>query len=256
MEGRNGSCAIGIPSYANSSFNVEQRPFPSAPPLTQATTPTTRQRRPSATAIDAFRYFLAFAMLATAVVFLILLFGFTQCPKFGLTSLSVSKFNISGSEITAEWDVEFRVRNPNRVWTYWFDHPIVSVYYRDQLVSELELFPQIMLPKKTTKSYVGKTVAVGKRIEDREVAEAILRDWSEKGVVAFTTKLVKTDNNFTSLEVRCVDVAVGFSSSRQEGTMLLQIYNNNNSNNHSDYHLQQAFTRCSTYVKYDNTRTI
>ncbi|OMO71987.1 hypothetical protein CCACVL1_18005 [Corchorus capsularis] len=33
-------------------------------------------------------------------------------PEFGLNSLSVSQFNISGSEITANWDVGFVAKKP------------------------------------------------------------------------------------------------------------------------------------------------
>ncbi|OMO68306.1 hypothetical protein COLO4_29763 [Corchorus olitorius] len=240
-----GSYAIGIPLYpatstaANASINAEQ---PSAPPLTQ---PTTRQRHLSATAIAAYMLmFLASALCVASVVLLVLLFVFTQSPKFGLTSVSVSKFNISsGSEITAEWEVGFLVRNPNPVWRHWFDHPVVSVYYRDQLVSELESFPQVKIPRKTTQSYMGKTVALGKRIEDREVAEAMARDWSEKGVVAFTIRLLETNYDYTNMKVTCGDVEVGFSRSKpQEGTMLLQQSNDS-----------EAFTRCSTYVLYQNS---
>ncbi|OMO82053.1 hypothetical protein CCACVL1_12095 [Corchorus capsularis] len=165
--GRNGSyAAIGIPLYANSTFNVEQqRPLPSAPPL--ITQPTTRQRRclsATATAIAGYMLiFLASALFVASVLLLVLFFVFTQSPEFALTSVSVPKFNISseGSEITAEWEVGFLVRNPNPVWCHWFDHPVVSVYYRDQLVSELESFPQVKISRKTTKSYVGKTVALG-----------------------------------------------------------------------------------------------
>ncbi|OMO88763.1 hypothetical protein CCACVL1_08219 [Corchorus capsularis] len=33
-------------------------------------------------------------------------------PKFGLNSLSVTNLNISGSEITGIWDVEFLAKKP------------------------------------------------------------------------------------------------------------------------------------------------
>ncbi|OMO82186.1 hypothetical protein CCACVL1_12040 [Corchorus capsularis] len=174
--GKNGSYVMGFPLYpatTNAASDEQRRGFPSAPPLTANNTaapPLCNRHRSS--------------------------------PEFGLTSVSVSKFNISeGSEITAEWEVGFLVRNPNPVWLHWFDHPVVSVYYRDQLVSELGSFPQVKIPRNTTKSYVGKTVAVGKRIEDREVAEAMARDWSEQGVVAFTIRLLQIDHSYTNLKV-------------------------------------------------------
>ncbi|OMO59219.1 hypothetical protein CCACVL1_24992 [Corchorus capsularis] len=103
---------------------------------------------------------------------------------------------------------------------------------------------------KTTKAYMGKTVALGKRIEDREVAEAMERDCSERGVVAFTIRLLQTVRSYTNFNVTCGDVQVGFSGSRrQEGTMPVL---NSNTNDSSD---QRAFTRCSTYVMYQNSIT-
>ncbi|OMO72447.1 late embryogenesis abundant hydroxyproline-rich glycoprotein [Corchorus capsularis] len=117
-----------------------------------------------------------------------------------------SDFSISGSEITANWDAEFLIRN-NRGPTL-YQYLLLSVYYKDQPISKAVLGQQFhLLPKSMGSNYVAHTVALSKRIENQVVADAIARDYWSQGAVAFTVRLLHdNDRPVRFLNVTCADV--------------------------------------------------
>ncbi|KAK6243965.1 hypothetical protein QUC31_010374 [Theobroma cacao] len=253
MEERSSSsCAIGVPVYAATAPGLPADVRVQAPPLPRLlfsetrVTANTDHRIPNDQRSKKSIFLLVLASLTTVIAFHIsvrTLFRPSR-PKFGLYSLSVSRFNISGSgEITADWDVGFLARNPNGVlWsTYSCNRALVSVYYKNQLLSE-GVFPEIRLPSKETKSYTAKAVALGKRIDDSQVADDIASDWSQ-GVVAFTVRLLDASegSGINNVNVTCSDIKVAFSNhSSSQGTMLV---GPQGSPNNTD---RQAITRCSS----------
>ncbi|OMP01459.1 hypothetical protein COLO4_11844 [Corchorus olitorius] len=226
MEEKNSSYAIGIPaSYAAvRGYNVavqDQAPAPAADPA-PAPAPA-----PSLADFCRFMFFMSFlALCGFGVIFIS-----SPNPKFGVKSLSVSDFKISGSDLTANWDVEFVVRNSRAGTCY--EHLLVCVLYKDQLISEVVLAPQLqLLPKSMGSNYVAKTVALSKRIENRFVADAIARDYWSQGAVAFTVRLFQDVNIGHNVHVICSDIKVGFSNHSTHGILLI-----------TDQ--QAAFTLCS-----------
>ncbi|OMO92412.1 hypothetical protein COLO4_17590 [Corchorus olitorius] len=164
-------------------------------------------------------------------------------PKFGLNSLSVSNLNISGSEITGIWDVEFLAKSPDFLYANNYPQPSLSVYYKNQQLLLEEYLPGIHVPKKTTISYRVNALTMATSIQDKAVADALANDWSQQKVVAFTVKLRSNLNRLT-VSVVCARIKVGFSSSSQGTGTLLQ-------DSSADTH-RQAFTRCSTDYYYHN----
>ncbi|OMO72448.1 hypothetical protein CCACVL1_17798 [Corchorus capsularis] len=232
MEEKNSSYAIGIPaSYAavrgyNVTVQDDQAPDSAADPA-PAPAPAPA---PSLADFFMFMFFISFVTLCGFG----LIFFTSPNPKFGLKSLSVSDFKISGSEITANWDAEFLVRNSRAGTCY--EHLLVCVFYKDKLISDVVLAPQLdLLPKSMGSNYVAKTVALSKRIENRFVADAIARDYWSQGAVAFTVRLLH-DVRGQYVNVICSDIKVGFSNHSSHATLLITN--------------QQAFTLCSTHLTH------
>ncbi|KAK8620696.1 hypothetical protein V6N13_067162 [Hibiscus sabdariffa] len=169
-------------------------------------------------------------------------------PEFGLNSLSVSSFNISGSQITAVWEVDFFSTKASDCWYY--DNTVVSVFYQDRLLSETH--PPRVEVSMVTESFTAYVVALAKGIEDPRVVNDIARDWSVSGVVAFTVRLFGASyvrcGGFRVIEsvliVTCPDIKVGFSDrSSSHGTMVVQ----HSPNITRD---EEAVNRCSTWLDY------
>ncbi|OMO74924.1 hypothetical protein CCACVL1_16406 [Corchorus capsularis] len=246
MEGRNRSsesCAIGIPA--------EQQPRPHQ--LPNSTAPVYRNEEEAARARCRYLCLLCVAIIVIIIVFVFrILFAINKWnnPKFGLNSLSVSNFNISGSEISGIWDVEFLAKSPDFLFTNNYPHPTLAVYYQNQQLLLGKKLPRIHLPRKKTISYRVNALAMATSIQDKGVADAIANEWSQQKVVAFTVTLqpISPHNGHRWIvNVVCAHVKVGFSSnstsSSSQGTLLPES-SANNKNTH-----RQAFTRCSnTYL--------
>ncbi|OMO74816.1 hypothetical protein CCACVL1_16453 [Corchorus capsularis] len=172
-------------------------------------------------------------------------------PRFGLNSLSVSNLNISGPEVTGIWDVEFLAKSPDFLHANNYFHPALSVYYKNQQLLLEEYLPRIHVPKKTTISYRVNALAMATSIQDKAVADAIAKDWSQQKLVSFTVKLRSTNEIGLIVKVVCARIKVGFSSnstsSSSQGTLLPESSANT---------YRQAFTRCSTgyHVKIPHLR--
>ncbi|OMO72485.1 hypothetical protein CCACVL1_17772 [Corchorus capsularis] len=209
MEQRNrSSAAIGLPSYFVTATTTDNIIVRVERPL------TTRESR-----CIALCPILVFVPLLTSIV----IFGIHNYPKFGLKSLSVSDFNISGSEITGNWNAEFLVRNPD-FDIYWYDNPVFSVLYKNRMLSAVTMDQEIYLESRSkTKSFVSNgSITLSRRIvDDNQVADSIARDyWSQGGVVAFTVRLLYADGK-KALNVTCGDVKVIFSNHSSHGTLML-----------------------------------
>ncbi|OMO74923.1 hypothetical protein CCACVL1_16405 [Corchorus capsularis] len=200
-------------------------------------------------ALIALLAFLGIVTGITGIIYAILgIINFGNNPKFGLNSLTVTNLNISRSEITGIWDVEFLAKSPDFLYTNNYPHPTLAVYYQNQQLLSEEYLPRIHVPKKTTISYRVNALAMATSIEDKGVADAIANEWSQQKAVAFTVTLQATpspsnENGLITVNVVCAGIKVGFSSSSSQGTLLQE------SSANKDTH-RQAFTRCSNnYVK-------
>ncbi|OMP01460.1 hypothetical protein COLO4_11845 [Corchorus olitorius] len=253
MEEKNSSYVIGIPaSFAavrghNVAAAQDQVPDSAAGDGAPAPAPASAagdgapdpdsaagDGAPAPASASAFRIY-TLLILIVALDVIALGFFLSPNPEFGLKCLSVSEFNISGSEITANWDAEFLIRN-NRGPTL-YRYLLLSVFYKDQPISEAVLGqPFRLLPKTMGSNYIAHTVALSKRIENQVVADAIARDWSQ-GVLAFTVRLLHdNDRPVRFLNVTCADVKVGFSNHSTHGTSM--------------FTNQQVFSLCSTQIGF------
>ncbi|CAL9025429.1 unnamed protein product [Prunus brigantina] len=71
-----------------------------------------------------------------------------QAPVVELTALTIHKFNVSETNLTAEWDVKLKIGNPNLVSHIWFDRLEGFVLYEDRTMA-IEQVEPFGLPMKT-----------------------------------------------------------------------------------------------------------
>ncbi|PQQ10030.1 uncharacterized protein Pyn_06461 [Prunus yedoensis var. nudiflora] len=71
-----------------------------------------------------------------------------QAPVVELTGLTIHKFNVSETNLTAEWDVKLKIGNPNLVSQIWFDRLEGFVLYEDRTLA-IEQVEPFGLPMKT-----------------------------------------------------------------------------------------------------------
>ncbi|KAL0338710.1 UNVERIFIED_CONTAM: hypothetical protein Sangu_1393100 [Sesamum angustifolium] len=76
-------------------------------------------------------------MMSLAMWFL---FG-TNIPEFGVTSLKVSNFTVTDTNLTGEWNVDFSVHNTNRELAIHFDMITSSIFYKETLLGFLHCRP-------------------------------------------------------------------------------------------------------------------
>ncbi|KAK4396598.1 hypothetical protein Sango_1496400 [Sesamum angolense] len=76
-------------------------------------------------------------MMSLAMWFL---FG-TNIPEFGVTSLKVSNFTVTDTNLTGEWNVDFSVHNTNRELAIHFDMITSSIFYKETLLGVSSLQP-------------------------------------------------------------------------------------------------------------------
>lgn len=115
-------------------------------------------------------------------------------PKVQVGSISVSSFNVSECQITADWNIEFHITSK---WIENYDHLEVFVYCKDEFISGIVLGPVQLRPSKP-KLLQANVIASSKKIR-RSVANAILSD-NKHGSAAFDVQLsftVKGANRVT-----------------------------------------------------------
>ncbi|TKY67027.1 hypothetical protein E2542_SST09918 [Spatholobus suberectus] len=153
-------------------------------------------------------------------------------PGFGVTSLSVTNFTVSGSRVRGRYEVGLNITNPNKIQTQVVLRRVGVLVLHDQEWRSVVVAVQprtVFLEKKTNMS-----VKVDLEVRDsrkKVVPEVdLVNDW-KKGVVNFNVVL-SVEVRFEAgilpskdklLCVRCMDLDVGFLSPRKDTGKLLGI---------------------------------
>lgn len=157
-------------------------------------------------------------------------------PGFGVTSLSVTNFNVSDSQVRGRYEVVLTVTNPNKIKTEVVLHR-AAMLYGQEWNSVAEVQQQSVFVEKLT----NKSVKVDLEVKDRHekvVPEVLVKDWN-KGVVNFNVVLnvmVRFQAGIWPskdklLEVRCKDLDVEFFSPTKDTGKLLGIGKHCNTQN-------------------------
>ncbi|XP_043691529.1 NDR1/HIN1-like protein 10 [Telopea speciosissima] len=167
---------------------------------------------------------IALVVIIGCITFITWLVLRPRVPEFQLDSASVSSFNVSSSDLTANWDLAFTVRNPNKKLIVFYDSFDGYVFYGRAQLAETSL-PPFYQGKRNQTTVQAKFAAASTYVNDY-VASSIAADRSQ-GAVSFNVRLV-TWVRFKSglwrtrrhwMSVLCRNVRVSFSSNSRVGSL-------------------------------------
>ncbi|KAK9279297.1 hypothetical protein L1049_012976 [Liquidambar formosana] len=151
-----------------------------------------------------------------------------KSPVFRLNSASLSSFNLFvDSQITANWNVTFYVRNPNRWASIAYDVTQASVFYEDQLLSAGTISPFQQGRREQTLVTTASLDAKSVHVDDWVKTFILDNLTSAGGVLDFNVKveaLVRLHPGTLSeargrVTVSC-NVKIQFSPDTTSGTMV------------------------------------
>ncbi|MFQ6638334.1 hypothetical protein Gotur_016554 [Gossypium turneri] len=92
-----------------------------------------------------------FRLFIIAMAILLFIFGITllifwlvlrpHLPDFSIQSLSLSNFNASNQRVTATWNAQFQVSNPNKKLSITYADVVSSVFHKDYFLTETRIVP-------------------------------------------------------------------------------------------------------------------
>ncbi|XP_058109094.1 NDR1/HIN1-like protein 10 [Magnolia sinica] len=171
---------------------------------------------------------IAVFIIIGAIIFIFWLVLRPRLPEFTVRSVSVSRFNISSSQLTANWDISLSALNTNTKMAIYYDRVEASVFYGSDLLSETTLAP-FYQGKRNLTTVRATLAAVSEYVRDGVVRD-LSEDRARRGSVNFHVKLLawvrfrsgawRTRRHL--LRVFCEDVRVGLPSAARVGTLVGQ----------------------------------
>ncbi|OVA07129.1 Late embryogenesis abundant protein [Macleaya cordata] len=156
-------------------------------------------------------------LIIGAITFILWLVIRPHLPEFRVESASLSNFNVSSSQLNANWEIGFFVRNPNKKMTIFYDRIEGSVFYKDDSLADNSLAP-FYQSKKNQTTITAKFTALTSYVDDRTVKEMV--GDRNRGEVNFNVRMLawvrfrsgawRTRRHL--MRVFCDDVKIGFSS--------------------------------------------
>ncbi|RHN60424.1 putative Late embryogenesis abundant protein, LEA-14 [Medicago truncatula] len=149
-------------------------------------------------------------------------------PSFTVTSLSVSNFTVSDSQLTGVFEAGLTITNKNKKIQLILDNFGVVILYGETVLSEAEVQQPILLVKMSNKSMKVDLVTTNSaKFVHKVVQENLVEEWN-KGVVNFDVKMVVRvgfeagiwPSKEKTLCVSCGDLDVEFYSTKDTGKLL------------------------------------
>lgn len=157
---------------------------------------------------------------------LICIFTKYEFPGFSISSASVSRFNLSSTNLTADWDIVFSIRNPNKYHNIEYGTYHANVYYGSALLAKTTLSPFSQGKDKEIPVTIS-VAALSSHV--KEDAALRLADDHAHGSIEFRVRLLFPGVSFLSrrrasdgpllIKVWCVHVPVDFSSPQGGGLL-------------------------------------
>ncbi|XXG65108.1 hypothetical protein AAC387_Pa05g2896 [Persea americana] len=149
-----------------------------------------------------------------------------EFPSFSISSISVSRFNLSSTNLTADWDIVFSVRNPNKHHNVEYGTFDANVYYGSALLAKTTLSP--FSQGKHEEIPVTISVAALSSYVNEDAALRLAADHA-RGSIEFRVRLLfsavsirshsRGDSGPLLIKVWCVHVPVDFSSPQGSGLL-------------------------------------
>lgn len=149
-----------------------------------------------------------------------------RIPEFQVDSLTVSNLNLSNSLITANWDLHFTAKNPNKKITLYYDEIAAAIFYESLSMADTTVPPFFMDKGNETGKKVS-FVASGAYVE-KWAFEGMSKERVERGSIRFNVKMVARVSFKAGawrarrryLRVYCGDLSVGVPLNRSSGNLL------------------------------------
>ncbi|GAU22349.1 hypothetical protein TSUD_106770 [Trifolium subterraneum] len=146
-------------------------------------------------------------------------------PRFRVSSIYVSNFTVSDSELKGTFEIELNITNPNRKVEIMVDRFSVSVFYRSVGLSGAIVLQPIYLKKSSDKDV---KIKFSSRDSSTKLAHNdLVNDWN-RGIVNFDVKMLArivfeagilpSRENF--LDIYCGNLDVGFVPIKDTGKLL------------------------------------
>ncbi|KAK4366401.1 hypothetical protein RND71_014281 [Anisodus tanguticus] len=200
--------------YHNNNPYYQQQPQPYA-----AIQRATFLRRVIAIAIAAM-------VIAGTFTFIVWLILRPKLPEFRVDSMSVSNLNLSNSLISANWDLRFTVRNPNKKMTLYYDDIAAAVFYDYVSLSDTTV-PPFYQEKRVETSQKAGFASSGSYVE-RRVFDEMNSERDRRGSIGFNVRMVarvrfkagawRARRRFVRVYCKGLDVGVG--SNKSSGNLL------------------------------------
>ncbi|XWS71418.1 hypothetical protein CRYUN_Cryun03dG0136300 [Craigia yunnanensis] len=209
-------CAPPPPATSGTAYPyVHSNPYPYYPaPPPQNPRPTLFRR-----------LFVIFAILLIIFGTILLIFWLVLRPKlpdFSIQSLSLSNFNASNQRVSATWNTQFQVSNPNKKLSISYGDVVSLVFHEDYFLTETKIGPFVQGTRNV--STVQASYSMVDSFVDGKVVDAMNGERT-RGEIKFNVKVV-SDVAFKYggwrgrrryLRVWCNDVALTGSSGKMTG---------------------------------------
>ncbi|XWS73848.1 hypothetical protein CRYUN_Cryun02cG0164400 [Craigia yunnanensis] len=210
------SCAPPPPATSGTAYPyVNPNPYPYYPaPRPQNPRPTFFRR-----------LFVIFTILLIIFGTILLIFWLVLRPKlpdFSIQSLSLSNFNASNQRVSATWNAQFQVSNPNKKLSISYGYVVSSVFHKDYLLTETRIGPFVQGTRNVITVEASYSV-VDSFVEGKVVDE--MNGERTRGEIKFNVRVL-TDVAFRYggwrgrrrvLRVWCNDVTLTGSSGKMTG---------------------------------------
>ncbi|XP_016466745.1 NDR1/HIN1-like protein 10 [Nicotiana tabacum] len=167
------------------------------------------------------------AMVITGTfVFIVWLILRPRLPEFRVDSLSVSNLNLSNSLISANWDLRFTVRNPNKKLTLYYDDVAAAVFYDSASLSDTTV-PPFFQDKRAETAQKASFATSGSYVENRAF-DGMNKERARSSAIGFDVRMVarvrfkagswRARRRF--IRVYCKDLSVGVGPNKSSGNLL------------------------------------
>ncbi|XP_004241340.1 uncharacterized protein At1g08160 [Solanum lycopersicum] len=168
----------------------------------------------------------ASTIITGTILFVIWIVILPRIPEFQVDSLNVSNLNLSNSLITANWDLRFTARNPNKKLTLYYDEIAAAIFYDSLSIADTTVPPFFMDRVNETTQEVS-FVASGAYVE-KWAFEGMAKERAEKASVRFNVRMVARVSFKAGawrarrryLRVYCGDLSVGVALNKSSGNLL------------------------------------
>ncbi|PHT34979.1 hypothetical protein CQW23_26779 [Capsicum baccatum] len=168
---------------------------------------------------------IAAIIITGTFIFILWLILRPKLPEFRIDSFSVSKLNLNNSLITANWDIRFTVRNPNKKMTIYYDDVAAGVFYDYVSLADTTIAP--FYQDKKAETIEKASLATAGAYVDNRAFDQMNKERVRRGAIGFNVRMVarvrfkaggwRARRRF--LRVYCKDLAVGAGSNNSTGNL-------------------------------------